>query len=173
MDILGIPIEDPDLNKSTRIFIQKFTYLLKKIGFELSGYNDYNFYLNGVYSPQLTQDYYRFPIDSVRDSSISLNHTDLDIIERYRNNIFQHPYYNTHKIEFHEAITTIQYLSETYPELSEKDLIVKAKDVKKHLSRKILVISLNLIKKMKFQQEMITPEIQEEFTLWDSLNDGD
>ncbi|MHA1648417.1 MAG: hypothetical protein ACTSVL_12680 [Promethearchaeota archaeon] len=173
MKEVGIVIEDPDLSKSTRIFIQKFTYLLKNLGFEITGYEDYNFYLNGVYSPQLTQDYYKFSINLVEDPSISLTRADLDLLERYKHNIFNHPYFQSHKIEFHEALTTLQYLSEIYPELIEKDLLLGAKDLKKHLSRKILVLSLNIIKKMKFQQEMVTPSIQEELSLWDSLNDGE
>lgn len=173
MKQLEIPIERHELRKTNRIFIQKFTYILKKLGFELSSYNDYNFYLNGVYSPHLTQDYYQIPITSVNESSIYLSQRELDIIEKYRNNILEHPYFKTHKIEFHEALTTIQYLYEKYHELSEKELLITAKNLKNHLSRKILVISLNVIKKLKFQQDMVTPDLKEEFALWDSLNDGD
>jgi len=49
LDYLKLEIEAPKLKKSTRIFIQKFAYILKNLGFEFSDYYDYNFYMNGIY----------------------------------------------------------------------------------------------------------------------------
>ena len=55
---LGIQIDIPGNNFATRILIQKIVYIFKHLGLQFSNYDDYNFYMKGIYSPNLTLDYY-------------------------------------------------------------------------------------------------------------------
>jgi len=167
---LNLEINSPILGKSNRIFIQKFVYILKNIGFDFSNYGDYNFYLNGMYSPNLTQDYYHVVSDEHDFSPTAFQQTEIKALGLYKQSILDHSFFKSNKIEFHEAITTLLYLKQQLPEYSERELIKKAKELKNHLSSKIITVSLNVVKKLQFSSEMITPDIQKEFQLWDSLN---
>ncbi len=172
MKYLNLEQISPPMGKASRIFIQKFAYILKNTGFDFSNYDDFNFYLNGVYSPNLTQDYYQNVPDPKDISSVSFQEQEISSLERYRQFILNHSFFRSNKIEFHESITTLQYLNGQNPDFSERTLLNKAKELKNHLSSKILTISLNVIKQLQFSPELLTPEIQDEFELWDSLNDG-
>jgi len=157
--------------KATRIFIQKFAYILQKTGFDLSGYDDYNFYLNGMYSPNLTQDYYQIVPEEQDIAGITYHQNEINALERYKQFIQEHAFFRSNRIEFHEAITTLLYLKHQYPDYSERELLNRAKELKNHLSLKIVQISLNVIKQLQFTPDLISDEIKEEFELWDSLND--
>ncbi|MHA1674465.1 MAG: hypothetical protein ACTSYI_12665 [Promethearchaeota archaeon] len=167
---LNLEIDSPTLNKSNRIFIQKFVYILKNIGFDFSNYGDYNFYLNGMYSPNLTQDYYQIVSDTQEFSLTNFQQKEIDALGLYRESILDNSFFKSNKIEFHEAITTLLYLRQKFPEYSERELVNKAKELKNHLSSKIITVSLNVVKKLQFSIDMITQDIQKEFQLWDSLN---
>jgi uncharacterized protein YwgA len=172
MKYLKLEMDPPSLDKATRMFIQKFAYILKKTGFDFSDYNDYNFYLNGMYSPNLTQDYYQIGSEEQHITGRTFQQNEINSLERYKQFIQEHSFFQSNKLEFHEAITTLLYLNQQNPDYSERDLINKAKELKNHLSLKIVKISLNVIKQLQFTPDLIAEEIAEEFELWDSLNDG-
>jgi uncharacterized protein YwgA len=171
LKFLNLEITSPTLSKATRIFIQKFAYILKQTGFSFSNYDDYNFYLNGMYSPNLTYDYYHIRPENYANLERGFQENEIKALNLYRQYIGTHSLFQSHQIEFHEAITTLIYLKHVYSNSTERELRDKAKELKRHLSAKIITISQNVVKQLQFSSEMITQEIQEEFQLWDSLND--
>ncbi len=172
---LEIDIRNPPEEFLSRFFIQKFVYILKWLGVKFSNYNDYNFYLNGTYSPKLCQDYYKYPslldIGSKLGMKMEIQEEELEGFEKYKQFISEHKFMKKSPYAFHEAISSIMYFLKNSPELNENQILNQVKNQKPHLSNKILNISLNVIKKIQFEEEFITPDIKQEFKLWDQLND--
>ncbi len=178
---LEIDVRNPSEEFLSRFFIQKFVYILKWLGIQFSNYDDYNFYLNGTYSPKLCQDYYNYlplldsgskmGMETEMGKEMELQENDLEALEKYKQFILEHKFMEKSPYAFHEAISSIMYFQIKTPNLNENQIIDLVKNQKPHLSNKILIVSLNIIKKLQFKEEFITPDIQQEFNLWDQLND--
>ncbi len=181
LNYLEIDIRNPPEEFLSRFFIQKFVYILKWLGVKFSNYNDYNFYLNGTYSPKLCQDYYKYPslldyrskmsIEMETEMKMDIHEEDLEGLEKYKQFISEHKFMEKSPYAFHESISSIMYFIKKSPELNENQILNQVKIQKPHLSNKILNVSLNIIKKIQFKEEYITSDIQQEFKLWDQLND--
>lgn len=168
---LGIQIDIPSNNFATRILIQKIVYIFKHLGLQFSNYDDYNFYIKGIYSLKLSSDYYNFHSEcEILPNTTPLN-SEIEELNQYNKYIQKNRLFTTNIIEFHEALTTLIYLKQVNPNLDEKQLKETAKILKPHLTKRILTISLNVVKQIEFKDKLLTPEIQSEFDLWDSLND--
>ncbi|MBD3214089.1 MAG: hypothetical protein GF311_15880 [Candidatus Lokiarchaeota archaeon] len=169
---LGLSLKNPseEWNYETRFFLQKITYIAKSLGMDFS----YNFglYLNGPYCSSLANDYYNHPnlVVSLK-SDYSLNERELKIQKLLKKEILSNPIIDKHKSEYLEALGTILYLKNEYPDFMDDDIFRKVKELKGYLKDRILIIALNTAKKLNFRDDFLNEKIQEELELWDKAED--
>ncbi len=137
-----------DENFRDRLMIQKITFISQSLGVKMK----YNFglYKKGPYCPQLTDDYYNNPelIMSLK-TNMKLTEYETKILDKIRENIFLHPIYFKYKTDLLQAISTILYFKDNNPKLLDDDLIKFTKTEKPYLSDRIIMIAINLVKKLK------------------------
>jgi uncharacterized protein YwgA len=169
---LGINLKNPaeEGNYEARFFLQKIAYITKSLGMDFS----YNFglYLNGPYCSSLADDYYNYPNLVVSlETDYSLNERELKIQKLIKKEILSKSIIEKHKSEFLEALGTILYLKNENPDLMDDEIFRRIKGLKEYLKERILIIALNIAKKLNFRDEFLTEKIQEELELWDKAED--
>ena len=121
-DVIG----DSDEHFNNRLRIQKYVYLAKYFGLNL-GYN-FDMYLHGPYSSNLTSSYYSI----ARSNNINLQSIEGNLDGNFRENEFFNYVGNKDK-EWLEIASTLLELSNHY---SDKEcLINKTVNAKPHISR--------------------------------------
>jgi len=142
----------PDEHFRDRLIIQKITHISQFLGLGLN--YDFNLYIKGPYSPQLTEDYYKFhnneSISSLNLSSASsLSNEEINYLKKIKNMIFSQPLFKSHKVDLLQAISTIMYFIRDTPSLSDEDLILKTKNEKPYLTDRIIWNAMNMVKSLK------------------------
>lgn len=159
-----------DENFQDRLILQKLTFLIKSLGIKMN-YN-FNLYKSGPYCPDLTQDYYNNSWRVVNlDSQLKPYPREIKIFDQIKDIIFSHPLYEKYSASLLEAITTAYYIKQVNPDIIDDEVFMKTKDEKPYLSDKIVLIAINLVKKLMFKPEYITDDMKEEFRLWDNADD--
>lgn len=162
------PVEDQ--NYETRFLLQKITFITKALGMDLS--YDFGLYISGPYCPSLADDYYHYPqLVNLLDSDYNLEKNELEISRIIKREILSHPLIENHKSEFLEALATILFIMKEYPDLLDDEIFRRVKELKGYLKDDIIIIALNIAKKLNFRDEFLTEEIQEELDLWDKTED--
>lgn len=166
-------LEDPtkDKNFQSRLIIQKLAYICQSLGVEMKRYH-FNIYKNGPYSPDLTSDYYNNPslINSLR-TEYKPTPNEIVVFDKVEEIILSNPLNIKHQADLLEAISTVLYFKNYNSKFLDDDLFEKTLDEKPFLSDKIVIIAINLVKKLEFKPEYLTEEIQEELDLWDKAED--
>ncbi|MFW9970464.1 MAG: hypothetical protein ACFFDF_09705 [Candidatus Odinarchaeota archaeon] len=168
----NIRLKNPkeEKNFQERLIIQKLVFLLKHLGIKMK-YN-FNLYKNGPYSAKLTQDYYQNSWRVVNlDTHLTPFPREIKIFDKVNDIVFTHPLYKKYPASLLEAISTAYFLKFYYPEMLDDELFKNTKDEKPYLSDKIIIIAINLVKKLMFKAEYATDEILDEIEQWDNADD--
>lgn len=160
----------PDKDYGSRFKIQKITYLCKSMGIHLNYH--FSLYLSGPYSTSLTRDYFDAPrlVENL-ETNYTLNENEIEILDKINKHVFLHPITNTYESEFLEAVSTVRYLKNKYPDMLDDEIFAKTKEIKQHLKESIIVIAINTVKKLSFKPEFLTKEVQKEIDIWDKAED--
>ncbi|WP_393972012.1 hypothetical protein OXIME_000613 [Oxyplasma meridianum] len=141
----------------SRFSIQKIAFILKSMGLELS--YEFIFHHYGVYSKELTNDYY----DS-KDSfnNYSSNHHLSDKEEKILT-LFKKTIDMDHSLL--ESVSTILYFNLVYSNID--NTIKEVKKRKPHLSDYGIILGINKAKELIFKDEDLTVDIKKELEMWD------
>ena len=159
----------PKDNYVDRFLLQKLTYLCQSLGLNI----DYPFgiYLAGPYSKALADAYYQHPQEIASlTTEYKPNKQDIEIFERIHKYILMKKVKGDRKMEFLEAVATIQKLIKDKRASTEDEMYSQTKRLKPHLSDYIITIALNTVKQLNFRSEYLTDELREEFELWDRID---
>ncbi len=169
---LGFSIErsdSPNISFNSRFKIQKIAYLCKGLGMDL--YHEFNIYVHGPYSHVLAQDYYNFPDVIVNlETDYVLNESERQIADKIKENVLGHYLTKDYESELLEAISTIIYLKQENPDISDDDIFATVKKMKSHLKESMIIISNNISKELLFKPEYLTEEIRKELDMWDNID---
>jgi len=161
----------PARNFQTRLIIQKIIFLSKFLGINMKRYN-FSLYKNGPYSPDLTADYYdNNEIIAALETSYQLNQKEQEIVEKINKIVLDHTLSKYNEADLLEAVSTAYYIKHYDEDILDDDLFKKTKEEKPFISAKIIITAINLVKKLRFKQEYLTKEIQDELDLWDKAEE--
>lgn len=91
-------------------------------------------------------------------------------MERIEKYLVNHPLFSEHKSAFLDAYATITAIrSQKSNDLCDFDVLQLAKIQKPDISKKIITIVLNIIKKIEFQIYDISDEMRNEIFLWNNV----
>lgn len=157
-------------NFQDRLIIQKLTFLLKYLGIKMSYY--FTLYRNGPYCAELTQDYYHNSWRIVNlDTHLKPFPREKKIFDRINEVVFSHPLYKKYPASLLEAVSTAYYLKQFNTDMLDDELFKHSKNEKPYLSDKIIIIAINLVKKLMFKPEHLTDDLKDELELWDNADD--
>ena len=71
-----------------------------------------------------------------------------------------------------EATSTIVYLKDESPEISDNEIFARMKDLKPKLNDTTVVLGISCAKRIQFKPEYLTQEIKEEISSWCRISDG-
>jgi len=166
----NIYLENPERDYVSRFKIQKLAYLCQSMGIPLN--YRFTLYLSGPYSTRLTQDYFSAPhLVETLETDYVFDEKELKILDKINEYVLIHPINNTYESEFLEAVSTIRYLKNKYPDMLDDEMFAKTKEIKQHLKDSIIVIAINTVKKLLFKPEFLTEEVQKEIDIWDKAED--
>lgn len=169
---LGFSVErsdGPDISFNSRFKIQKIAYLSKALGIEL--YHKFNIRVHGPYSHVLAEDYYNFPDAIVNlETNYILNEHEKQIVSKIKEFVLDHYLTKDYESELLEAVSTIIYLKEENPDLSDDDIFARVKIMKPHLKEFMIITSNNIAKELLFKPEFLTDEIRKELDMWDNVD---
>ncbi|MFX1470852.1 MAG: hypothetical protein ACFFB8_19605 [Promethearchaeota archaeon] len=157
-------------NFQDRLIIQKLAFLLKHQGIKMN----YNFtlYKNGPYCAELTKDYYNNSWRVVNlDAQFNPFRREVEIFNKINEIVIYHPLYEKYPASLLEAVSTAYYLKLNYSDILDDELFKNTKNEKPYLSDKLIIIGINLVKKLMFKPELLTDDIKEEIREWDSAED--
>ncbi len=157
-------------NFQDRLILQKLVFLLKFLGIKLNYY--FTLYKNGPYCAELTKDYYENSWKVVNlDSHLKPFPREKKIYDKISENVFTHPLYKKYPASLLEAVSTAYYLKRFNSDILDDELFESTKNEKPYLSDKIVIIAINIVKKLMFEPEYLTDEVIEEITDWDDAED--
>jgi uncharacterized protein YwgA len=166
---LNVSIKNPkkEENFQSRLIIQKLVFLSKLMGIKLNRYN-FSLYKNGPYSTRLTGDYYNHP-ELVLDleSNYQLNTTEQYKLQKINEIVLSHDLNQYHQADFLEGVSTVYYLKNYNGEQLDDEIFKLTKEEKPFLSDKIIIIAMNIVKNLMFEEEFLTKDIQDEIDIWD------
>ncbi|MHA1683028.1 MAG: hypothetical protein ACTSUE_18970 [Promethearchaeota archaeon] len=166
----NLELEPPQLHFETRMILQKLAYLCKALGMDL----DYNFnlYLNGPYCSALADDYYKSS-DSIVTLNVSYQPTleEIGVFKKIREDIINHPKFENYPATLLEATSTIMFLAGADPNLSDDGLFSKTKEIKPHLKDLMVVIAIDIVKKLKFNPDLVSQDFKDEMKIWENADD--
>ncbi len=76
-----------------------------------------------------------------------------------------------HFSEFLETLATIIYIKKKYPSFLDDDLFVYTKEEKPYLKDWMIIIGINVVKKILFSPDFLTEDVKREMELWDLEDD--
>ena len=168
----NIKLKNPkeEKNFQERLIIQKLVFLLKHLGIKMKYV--FTLYKNGPYCSKLTEDYYQNSWRVVNlDSHLEPFQREKDIFDKISDIVFNHPLYERYPASLLEAVSTAYYLKRFNNEIFDDELFKSTKNEKPYLSDKIVIIAINLVKKLMFKPEYLTDDIKEEIRQWDDAVD--
>ncbi|MHA2008699.1 MAG: hypothetical protein ACXABO_11310 [Promethearchaeota archaeon] len=169
---LGFSIErsdSPDISFNSRFKIQKLAYISKSLGIDL--YHKFTIRVHGPYSHVLAQDYYNFPDAIVNlETDYVLNESEKQKANMIKEYVLNHYLTEIYETELLEAVSTIIYLKEENPDISDDDIFATVKKMKSHLKESMIIISNNISKELLFKPEYLTEEIRKELDMWDNID---
>ncbi|MFX0100910.1 MAG: hypothetical protein ACFFCS_15145 [Candidatus Hodarchaeota archaeon] len=167
----NLKLKNPRDDYETRLLIQKYTYICQSLGIDLNKYK-FSLYLNGPYCSVLADDYYLYS-DSVPTLNVSYQTTrgEIKVFEKIKEHIIDHPKFENYRAALLEATSTIMLLSETHPDFSDDEIFSKTKDIKPHLKDSMIVIAIDIVKKLKFKPESVPQDFKDEMKMWENADD--
>jgi uncharacterized protein YwgA len=147
-----------------RFFTQKTGFLAKALGINIT----YHFtpYVAGPYSPDFACDYYANAekVESL-DTNYQLSQEEIEKLDKIKNcsGIYE-------SMSLMEATSTVVFLKEQTPQLTDDDLFVKLKRLKPHLNDSDKLIGITKSKEILFKTEYLTDEIKRKMRLWDKID---
>ena len=169
---LGFSIESSDspvISFNSRFKIQKIAYLCKGLGIDL--YHEFSIWVHGPYSHILALDYYKFPDAVVNlETDYILDEDEREIVDKIKKKVLDHYLAEEYENELLEAVSTLVYLREEDPDISDDDIFVKVKNMKPHLKESMIIISNNISKELTFKPEYLTEEVRKELDIWDKID---
>ncbi|MFX1457713.1 MAG: hypothetical protein ACFFDB_20285 [Promethearchaeota archaeon] len=169
---LNLKLNDPSVeeNFQDRFILQKLTYLLMNLGIKMN--YRFSLYKSGPYCPELTKDYYNNSWRVVNlDSRIKPFPREIKIFNQIKDEILTHPLYEKYSAALLEAISTAYYIKKGGLHLTEDIVFRMTKEEKPYLSDKIVLIAINIVKKLMFKPKALTKDIQNELDIWDKSED--
>jgi uncharacterized protein YwgA len=168
-----VELRNPKVKKNfqSRLIIQKIIFLSKFQGITMNRYK-FSLYKNGPYSPDLTADYYNnYELVTSLETDYHLTPKEQEIVEKLNRIVLEHPLNKYNQADLLEAVSTAYYIKDYDEHLLDDDLFEKIKEEKPFINAKIIINAINLVKKLRFKQEYITKEIQDEVDVWDKAED--
>ena len=168
-----VELKNPKIKQNfrSRLIIQKIIFLSKFMNIEMKRYN-FSLYKNGPYSPDLTADYYNNnEMITALETSYQLTPEEQEIVEKLNKIVLDHPLNKYNQADLLEAVSTAYYIKDYDEHILDDDLFEKTKEEKPFINARIIITAINLVKKLRFKQEYLTKEIQEELDLWDKAED--
>jgi hypothetical protein len=163
---------EPDKEYNSRFFLQKLAYFCKVLGIKLDSY-EFSIYLHGPYSQALSTDYSAHAaVVTAPTRDYSFSREERENLRFLKDVIFNHPLMQTHSDEFLEAVSTIIFFIEQDNDYSHDALIDKVKDIKPHLSNRILSIAVNVAKEFLLRIKPLPEDLEEELSAWEQIEDG-
>ena len=160
---------NPIESYNDRFLIQKLAFLCQSLGLNMN--YTFGIYLAGPYSKALADDYFAFHENlNGLITPYEPTKTDIEIFGKITEIILNKEVKGGRKMEYLEAVATIQKLLHRGDIESEDELYVQTKEIKPHLSDYIITIALNAVKQLNFKSEYLTDELKEEFDLWDRID---
>ncbi len=167
LNLLGIRIDSD--NFGDRIKAQKLAYILQKI-VEKPLYDDFNFYIKGPYSRELTKEYFDNKKDFVKgNSSYRINKEDYKKIERVK------PLLLTLSQSDLEVVASLLYLRKAEG-LDENEAELELKIRKPYLNEESIWKGSNIIKKLFLTDKIkvaIMKSLQKDIKKWDNVSNRD
>ena len=77
----------------------------------------------------------------------------------------------SHSAEFLEALTTVIHFIRTDGDYSHDSLVQKVKEIKPHLSARIVSTCVNIAKEFLLKNEPVDASLEEEMTEWERVQD--
>jgi uncharacterized protein YwgA len=147
----GLTGWNPPRSYQHRFLLQKITFICKSLGFDLPSY-DFSIYLNGPYSPPLAKDYYQHEaLLAKSETDHVLDEKEMALLDVIHSAVFLNQKMRTNQGEFLEAVSTILYLKNC-KNLADDDVVFsETKRIKPHLGDSIIVIGVNVAKKLLFK----------------------
>lgn len=148
-EYLNFQLKNPSLDENfrERLTIQKVVFISKSLGIEMS--YKFNLYKKGPYCPQLTEDYYNDPTSIMSfKTNVKLTNYEINILNKIKLIVFSHPIYFKYRTDLLQAISTILYMKDNDPNLVNDDLMRLTKAEKPYLSDRMIIIAINLVKKL-------------------------
>ena len=172
LKFLNIKLSNPkiDINFQSRLIIQKLSFICKSLGFNFS--YRFNLYKFGPYSPNLTEDYYKYSnyiVNSISD--YKLNTEEHLICEKIRAYLLSHPLNKLHQTDLFEAVATALFVKQYNSDNLDNEVFEKTKNEKPYLNDKTIIIAINIVKELLFKDDFLTKDLKEEFELWDNAED--
>jgi len=99
-----------------------------------------------------------------------LNESERQIVNKIKENVLDHYITNDYETELLEAVSSIIYLKEENPDISDDDIFATVKNMKSHLKESMIIISNNISKELLFKPEFLTDEIRKELDMWDNID---
>jgi hypothetical protein len=159
-----------------RFNIQKIAYLCKVMGVPLQSY-DFSIYLHGPYSQALAADYTAYPAivtadprDHSKDHAFSGG--EREALRHMKDVVFSNPLMQAHPAEFLEALSTVVFFIISEDDYSHDSLVGKVKEIKPHLSARILSIAVNVAKELLISIKPPSAALVEELSAWERMGDG-
>jgi len=156
----------PEISKyEWRFIIQKTTYLAQVLGITTNYL--FTIYVSGPYSKELADDYFQHitKVESL-ETEYDLTPEDITILERIKACCVI-----DQNAALMEGTSTTVYIMKQNPQLSDDEVILKLKAIKRHLNDTTLIIGLNKAKELLFKPEYLTPELRMEIERWGNMND--
>lgn len=91
-----------------------------------------------------------------------------DKIQKY---VLSHPLSKDYCADLLEAVSTVYNFKNFDPQYFDDDLFERTKEKKPLIQDNIIIVAINIVKKLMFKSEFLTKEIQNELELWDKADD--
>ncbi len=164
LDFLGIKFDKNTFQD--RIKLQKIAYLLGKV-FKWKFINNFNFYIRGPYSTELTAYYY---------SKEHTLQTNVSITDKMKNRLKSLYFLKDLSVEMLEIIASLDYLQQKNKELDEEVIEEQLKNIKPYLDIKKIWRGTQLLKQFKLTKEdavINMEDLKEELDGWDKASSED
>ncbi|MHA1369357.1 MAG: hypothetical protein ACTSRA_06545 [Promethearchaeota archaeon] len=167
----NLKLDPPIESYETRLILQKLTYLCKSLGINLNKY-EFNLYLNGPYSSDLANDYYKYS-NFIPTSNISYHPTnrEIEVFDKIKQHIINHPKFKSHRSALLEATSTVMLLNDIDQDLPDDEIMYRMKELKPYLEDLMIVIAIDIVKKIKFNPELIPKDLEKEIMIWEKADD--